>query len=48
MPTTQENVFRAIKLYNSCFGKFSKFINILPWTERICLQQILTLKSELD
>ena len=35
MPTTQENIFRAIKLYNSCFGKFSKFTNMLPWTEPI-------------
>jgi hypothetical protein len=35
MPTTQENIYRAIKLYNSCFGKFSKFTNMLPWTEPI-------------
>lgn len=35
MPTTNENISRAIKLYDSCFGKFSKFTNMLPWTNPI-------------
>jgi hypothetical protein len=35
MQTTQENIYRAIKIYNSCFGKFTKFTNMLPWTDPI-------------